>query len=184
MRRIFNRRGCKLDLNLSGALCAAALAAFVLPAQAGEEQLAKAGAANRPLLIREHAAWNMDCRAVPYPAVRLERPPRHGAVCARAAEITIRTMYAGTEAQCIGRVVQGLRLIYFPRPGFTGSDRLQYSVQYPSVRRSVSVTVNVGAGRAGCCRPTPSAPGRRWARRQARCRLARRRFHERHASRS
>ena len=150
MRRIFDRRGCKHYLILSGALCAAALAAFlaafVLPARADEEQLVKAGAANRPLLIREHAAWNMDCRAVPYPTVRLERPPRHGAVCARTADITIRTMYAGTEAQCIGRVVQGLRLIYFPRPGFTGRDRLQYSVQYPSVRRSVSVSVSVGAG--------------------------------------
>ena len=157
MRRIFNRRGCKLYLNLSGALCAAALAAFlaafVSPARAGEEQLAKAGAANHPLLIREHAAWNMDCQAVPYPAVRLEQPPRYGTVCARAADITIRTMYAGTEAQCIGRTVQGLRLIYVPRPGFTGSDRLQYSVQYPSARRSVSVTVNVGAGR-GMMLPT------------------------------
>ena len=88
----------------------------------------------------------MDCRAVPYPALRLERPPLHGAVCARVATITIRSMYTGTEAQCIGRVVQGLRLIYFPRPGFTGSDSLQYSVQYPSVSRRVAVSVSVGAG--------------------------------------
>jgi hypothetical protein len=136
------------------------------PAHAGAEQVVKAGVANRPLLIREHAAWNGDCKAVPYPAVHLDRPPRHGAVCARVTAVTIRTMYTGTESQCIGRVVQGLRLIYFPRPGFAGRDRLRYSVQYPSVRRSVAVRVTVGAeamalpaGAAGAAPGTGQAPG-------------------------
>ncbi len=123
----------------------AVLAVQAPTAWAGEEHLVKAGATNRPLLIREHAAWNRDCKAIPYPVVRLDRPPRHGAVCARVTDITIRTMYTGTEVQCIGRVVQGVRLIYFPQPGFAGSDRLRYSVQYPSVRRSVAVRVTVGA---------------------------------------
>jgi hypothetical protein len=155
MRRFFIRRcGNRCDIG-GNALHIAALAviaaiAFLAwpPVNAGAEQLVKAGAANRPLLIREHAAWNMDCRAIPYPALRLDQPPRHGAVCARVADITVHSMYAGTEAQCIGRVVQGLRLIYVPQPGFTGHDRLQYSVKYPSAHRSVSVTVTVSA-RAG-----------------------------------
>jgi hypothetical protein len=155
MRRFFiRRRGTRHDtvghVSPIAALAAAALMAFLAwpPTHAGAEQLVKAGAANRPLLIREHAAWNMDCRAIPYPALHLDQPPQHGAVCARVADIMVRSMYAGTEAQCIGRVVQGLRLIYVPQPGFTGRDRLQYSVQYPSAHRSVSVTVSVGA-RAG-----------------------------------
>lgn len=154
MRRFFTRRDCKRLHITRNALRLAAVSAAIMvtflvppsPVRAGEEQLVKAGAVNRPLLIREHAAWNMDCRAVPYPALRLDRPPRHGAVCARVADITVRAMYTGTEAQCIGRVVQGLRLVYFPQPGFTGTDRLQYSVRYPSARRSVSVSVTVGAG--------------------------------------
>jgi hypothetical protein len=150
MRRIFIRRTCRHHQSFGITLSIMALAVIAPylmppPAQAGEEQLVKAGAVDRPLLVREHAAWNMDCRAVPYPMLRLERPPRHGAVCARVTDVAIRTMYTGTELQCIGRVVQGLRLIYFPQPGFTGNDRLQYSVQYPSIRRRVSVTVSVGA---------------------------------------
>jgi hypothetical protein len=155
MRRFFIRRRGKRHDILGNVLHIAAFAivaaiAFLTrpPAYAGAEQLIKAGAANRPLLIREHAAWNMDCRAVPYPAFHLDQPPQHGAVCARVADITVRSMYTGSEAQCIGRVVQGLRLIYVPQPGFTGRDHLQYSVQYPSAHRSVSVTVTVSA-RAG-----------------------------------
>lgn len=148
--RSFKERAARHRLIITHVLGFAVLAAMVAlqapSARAGDEQLAKAGAANRPLLIREHAAWNRDCKAVPYPVVRLERPPQHGAVCARVGNVTIKYMYAGTEAQCVGHVVQGLQLIYFPRAGFTGHDRLRYSVQYPSVRRSVSVTVSVGAG--------------------------------------
>ena len=149
MRRIFNGRRCKHHHIVSGATLIA-MAAFTLPllARARGEQLVKAGAANHPLIIRKHAAWDMDCRAVPYPVLHLDQAPRHGAVCARVAEIAVQSMYAGTEAQCICHVVQGLRLIYFPQPGFTGDDHLRYSVQYLSVRRSVAVTVSVGA-RAG-----------------------------------
>lgn len=155
MRRIvkFNRRRCSRECLIRSAMRVTFLVAVVVAAglaaapsaRAGGEQVVKAGAVNHPLLIREHAAWNGNCKAVPYPAVRLERPPRHGAVCARVTNVTIRSMYTGTESQCIGRVVQGLRLVYFPRPGFAGSDRLRYSVQYPSVRRSVTVQVMVGA---------------------------------------
>lgn len=152
MRHVFNRRSCTLHSIIARAFrLAVGVAAVVLlvqtpPARAGDEQLIKAGAANRPLLLREHAAWNMDCHGVPYPALRIDRPPRHGTVCARVADITIRYMYAGTESQCIGHVVQGLRLIYVPLPGFAGDDHFQYSVRYPSsARRRVSVIVSVGA---------------------------------------
>ncbi len=86
--------------------------------------------------------------------------------CARVAGITVHSMYTGTGAQCIGRVVQGLRLFYFPQPGFSGSDRWQYSVQYPSVRRSVSVTVSVGA-RAGAAMLPADVVGARAERVQA-----------------
>ena len=149
MRRFSNLRHCRRQVirrTLSIAAVAAALPLVTPAARAGDEQLAKAGAANRPLLIREHAAWNMDCRAVPYPVLRLDQPPRHGAVCARVTDVTIKHMYAGTEAQCIGHIVQGLRLIYFPNPGYTGSDRLRYSVQYRSGQRSVSASVSAGEG--------------------------------------
>ena len=123
-------------------------AGLVAQAQTSAERIAKTGKAAQPILIREHAAWDEDCAGVPYPAVRLDEPPRHGAVCARVENVTVRYMYAGTVAHCVGRVVRGLRLYYFPRAGFAGSDGLQYSVRYPSAERTVAVTVTVAPGQA------------------------------------
>jgi hypothetical protein len=158
---------CAILGAILGAVIAAALSGLVSDVQAGEERLAKAGQAGRPILIREHAAWDADCAAVPYPALRLDVPPRHGAVCARIENIKVHSLYAGTEAQCVGHVVRGLRLFYFPQAGYAGADGLRYSVQYPSVHRSVSVSVAGPPGAAdasatgitGALPPLRQAPG-------------------------
>ena len=145
-----------LDRHRTGFVCAvlgAAAAACALSlasqARADDERLTKAGQAGQPIVLREHAGWDADCAAVPYPALHLDAPPRHGAVCARIEDIKVRYMVAGTESQCVGRIVRGLRLFYYPQAGFVGSDSLQYSVQYPSARRTVAVSVSVGAEGAG-----------------------------------
>jgi hypothetical protein len=110
------------------------------------ERLATTGQGDAPILIREHAGWDGDCAAIAPPALTLDRPPQHGFVCAQAGDVTVHTMYVGTAPQCVGRRVRGVRLFYVPEPGYAGSDGLQYSVQYPSVRRTVAVTVTVAAG--------------------------------------
>jgi hypothetical protein len=127
---------------------AAVAVARASDAPARAEQFAAAGQADRAILVREHAGWNADCDAIAHPALYLDEPPRHGRVCARTGDITIRSLYVGTESQCIGRQVHGVRLVYRPDAGFVGDDGMRYAVQYPSVRRAVSVTVTVSAGAA------------------------------------
>lgn len=102
-----------------------------------------AQAADRTITLREHAGWNADCEAIAAPALFLDEPPRHGQVCARVDTVVIRQLYAGTEQQCIGRRVRGVRLEYRPYAGFSGGDDLRYAVQYPSVRRVLAVSVTV-----------------------------------------
>ena len=104
----------------------------------------------------------MDCGAIAHPALYLNEPPRHGHVCARVENIKVRSMYVGTESQCIGRVVRGVQLIYRPDTGYTGNDDLRYAAQYPSVLRNVSVIVTVtayppGAAPSGVTAPMPQA---------------------------
>lgn len=111
--------------------------------QAREENLSRSGQADRPVLIREHAGWNEECKAIAHPPLFLLRPPHHGQVCARADEIKITSMYVGTESQCVGHFVDGVRLIYRPDPSFIGDDSIQYAARYPSVLRTVSVKVTV-----------------------------------------
>ncbi|MBI1203755.1 MAG: hypothetical protein GC182_14730 [Rhodopseudomonas sp.] len=138
-------------------MAVAALLLFGVGAQAGDdrrddvagETLSRSGPANQPLVVREHAGWDSDCGAIAPPALTLDAPPRHGYVCARSEDITIKALYLGTEAQCIGRRVRGLRLIYRPDLGFSGDDRWRYAALYPSLRRSVAVDVTVtGVARA------------------------------------
>src|SRR5208282_519908 len=101
-------------------------------ARAQEEQLSRTGQADHPIVIREHAGWNKDCEAIAHPALYLFEPPRHGNVCARIANIKISSMYIGTESQCIGHLIRGVRLIYRPDTDYAGDDGLRYAAQYPS----------------------------------------------------
>lgn len=109
------------------------------------EQFATAGRANQAITLREHAGWNANCEAIASPALHVDAPPRHGRLCARVETIVVRSLYAGTEDQCIGRRVRGVRLEYRPDADFSGGDDLSYAVQYPSVRRAIAVRVTVAA---------------------------------------
>jgi hypothetical protein len=120
-----------------------------------EEQLSTTGQVNHSILIREHAGWNKDCEAIAHPALYLDQPPRHGSVCARIQNIKIQTMYVGTAPQCVGRMVRGVQLIYRPDAGYAGDDGLRYAARYPTVLRSVSVSVTVAAD-SGAPSATPS----------------------------
>jgi hypothetical protein len=132
------------------AILATIIPAFLLDtshgAHAQEEQLSMAGQAGHSILIREHAGWNMDCEAIEHPALYVVDPPRHGKVCARIENVRIRSMYVGTESQCIGHLIRGVRLIYRPDAAYVGDDGLRYAAQYPSVLRTISVKVTVTAG--------------------------------------
>ena len=121
------------------------------------EQLSQTVAAGRPLVIREHAGWDRDCAAIAHPALYLDEAPRHGTVCARVEEITIGSIYLGTEKHCVGRLVRGVRLIYRPDTGYAGIDALRYAAQYPSLRRTVAVNVTVAA--SGVTGSLPSSLG-------------------------
>ena len=104
---------------------------------------------DRSVIVREHAGWNRDCKAIAPPPLFLITPPSHGKVCAKAQVITIKSMHAGTESQCIGREVGGLRLIYQPDASYDGEDALVYGVQYASRVHAVAVKVDIGATAPG-----------------------------------
>ncbi|MCK9919936.1 hypothetical protein MXD81_63480 [Microbacteriaceae bacterium K1510] len=129
-------------------------------AQAGDtptrrEAVTAGGHVNETIVVREHAGWNAACDTIASPALMLDAPPHHGRVCARVETIIVRSLYAGTEDQCIGKRVRGVRLEYRPDAGFSGDDELRYAVQYPSVRRAITVSVTVVA--EGAAQPVAAA---------------------------
>lgn len=138
------------------AVAIAFLAGLGSEARAQEEQLSAAGPAGQHILIREHAGWNRNCEAIAHPALYLSEPPRHGKVCVRVENIKISSMFVGTESQCIGRLVRGVRLIYRPDTAYAGDDSLRYAAQYPLVLRAVHVQVTATANTAGATSAPPS----------------------------
>ena len=114
--------------------------AVVVPALSLESSVVE-----RSVVVREHAGWNADCSAIPPPPLLLITPPLHGMVCAKADVITVTSIFAGSAAQCIGRKVSGVKLIYQPDASFAGDDAMVYAVRYPARFRAISVKVNVGA---------------------------------------
>ncbi len=68
-------------------------------------------------------------------------------------------MYVGTQGQCVGRLVRGVRLIYQPDSDFAGDDSLLYAVQYPSVLRAIAVKVSVSSFQARTLNASSSDAG-------------------------
>lgn len=140
--RLDFRRNCVAPIALFLPLVLLLLTGFA-NAAGPEEMAVHSRHADRSIPIREHAGWNKNCDGVAPPPVFLFSAPLHGKVCARTEQIEITSMYAGTQGQCIGRLVRGIRLIYQPEGDFAGEDSLIYAVQYPSVLRTISVKVSV-----------------------------------------
>jgi hypothetical protein len=126
-----------------GAVAAAWLAAGASARAADETERALSHGSADPVVIREHAGWDRNCAPIAHPALYLDQPPRHGSVCARIAVIRIRSMTAGTQAQCIGHKVRGVQLVYRPAAGYAGGDAMRYAAQYPSLRKTVAVSIAV-----------------------------------------
>jgi hypothetical protein len=140
MRRLFPRFRIALLRATFASASGVALGATGVPAQ---EVIDKSGEADREIVVREHAGWDSACAAIAPPSLHLDAPPLHGIVCARNDDIRIAYIAYGTQSQCIGRTVRGLRLVYRPHAGYAGSDGLRYTVQYPKSRRDVAVSVTV-----------------------------------------
>lgn len=153
--RLGFRRNCVAPSSLFLLAGLLFLTSFVNTATS-EEMAVHSSHADRSIMIREHAGWNKDCDGIAPPPVFLFSPPLHGKVCARTEQIKITSMYAGTQGQCIGHLVRGIRLIYQPEVDFAGEDSLLYAVQYPSVLRTISVKVSVVGYQAETLNVAPS----------------------------
>jgi len=148
------------------ALCAVSILLAGFAADAAE-QFVRSGASGDAIVLHDHAGWDRTCAALAPPSVHLDAPPLHGVVCLRADDIRVEYVSYGTQTQCIGRLVRGVRLIYRPHAGYTGADGLRYSVQYPKARREVAVNISVlppapatsGAAPTSFGAPAPQAPG-------------------------
>ncbi len=136
------RRAVILMIALPGL---AAAVAQVASAASQFETVSYEIASGVPAVIGEHARWNELCRALDAPPVILERPAVQGSVCVRHDLITSIQTRSGRAANCIGRRLNGVLVIYRPRPGFSGTDTLRYGLDFPEGRVSREITIDIQA---------------------------------------
>jgi hypothetical protein len=102
---------------------------------------------NHEVVIGRHAQWNNNCGSAGLPSIKIDKPPGNGKVFTTSGIYTISRSYTGS-MRCKDKKVNGIFLIYAPRPGFIGTDEVSYQVVYHAGgnyqrAQNFSVRVNV-----------------------------------------
>ena len=122
------------------AMLAAAVVLFADVASA--ESVVAATKSGTEVRLRGYARWNKDCESIDPPEIYVELPPKNGFICARVSKDIVRIIREG-KAQCVGRSIRGISVIYSPRPNFDGTDNARYTVSFNEVRLTVEAEIRV-----------------------------------------
>lgn len=149
-RRLLQLRAAALAVPLALAGCVApnvqgGQGAANAPAAAPGSDVKRtaAAAAGRTTHLFGYSHMGSDCRSKSLPTVDILTQPSHGTVDVRETVVTAATIRSG-RTDCLGTTTNGVGVFYTPAAGFTGVDRLRYSVQSPSMRaRTFEVTIGV-----------------------------------------
>jgi hypothetical protein len=132
-----------LLLGLGCGLAAIGVPSFCSPAVAQDQHITKTTKAAHDVVILGYARSNQSCNGIEPPALYLDKPPDHGAVCFRTNDIRLREAIVGNLTHCLGRKISGVSVVYLPYWGYVGSDDLRYTVVFPQARHSVYVELTV-----------------------------------------
>jgi hypothetical protein len=129
-----------------GAVCLVCLYVTV-PAFAQSDtvprKVSKSGKADQELPLNGFVRVDDDCAGIGPPRINLDRPPAHGVVCLRPAEVVLKVLVKGTPARCLGRKALGVRVFYRPHDGYTGKDEARFTAQFPKSQMTLDVDVTI-----------------------------------------
>jgi hypothetical protein len=98
----------------------------------------------RPVEVWSHSSTRADC-ATKAPAVTVIQQPANGTVAVSEGPRQL-SGNKGDFAKCNGQTGYGAKIVYQPKPGYSGQDGLRYSVRYESGTEMVVIAqVRVGA---------------------------------------
>jgi uncharacterized caspase-like protein len=103
-------------------------------------------------IVARHAQLNRDCSPVGTPTIRIDTQPRNGTAVVVAGPYETRLASASSNiAKCrssLGSTVPGIRVVYQPKAGFSGTDTFSYTVTFRQDRSdSHRIVVNCTLGR-------------------------------------
>ena len=129
-----------------GAVC---LVCFYVTAPASAQsdavprKVSKSGKADHELPLSGFVRVDDSCAGIGPPRINLDRPPAHGVVCSRPAEVVLKFLVKDTPARCLGRKALGVRVFYHPHDGYTGKDEARFTAQFPKSQMTLDVDVTI-----------------------------------------
>ncbi len=121
----------------------AALAWALAAAGADLIRLDRQTTAGKEVLIRGFAEFDANCKLVKAQSITVATKPANGNVETRPGEVVVGPNWVGA-VNCEGTRLNGVKVFYVPRPGFTGTDAFAFDVAYAKgrvVRAEISVKV-------------------------------------------
>ena len=85
--------------------------------------------AGQEVRIATYIQHRSDCSPSPSPVITVTGNPAHGTTSLRPGSVVAGPSRFGAP-DCSGRSLPGMALWFTPEPGFTGSDRVEYTVQF------------------------------------------------------
>lgn len=122
---------------------AAGLVLVAGAAMAKETLVRRSTDAGKPVDVWSHSSMRPDC-STKAPVVTIVQQPASGTVAVSEGPRLL-SGNRGDFAKCNGQTGFGSHIVYQPKPGFEGQDRLRYTVRFDSgTELTVSAQVRVG----------------------------------------
>jgi hypothetical protein len=143
--RLMQPLGMRPACDFSGAWMVL-IATFSLIGDAAADDRTFSAASGEPTIIGRHVQWrSKDCGPNGLPGIKVKQQPAHGTtnVTVGANTIGINRTNPGQD-QCRGKEMTGVILNYQPKPGFVGTDTVNYTVAFNNGSEvTYKVTINV-----------------------------------------
>ncbi len=110
---------------------------------AAQSHVSKSTTARHELSIGGYARTNRNCEGVNLPEVHLDQAPEHGVLCLRRGNVRLKIMFGPDLQQCVDKRTSGVHIIYRARAGYSGADKVRYTVRFPKAQHSVDVDLTI-----------------------------------------
>jgi hypothetical protein len=106
-------------------------------------QLTKSTKAAHEVFLEGYARTDNKCESIDPPTVYVDKPPKHGIVCSKNADLLLRKTVENDLSHCLRRKAHGIHVIYVPSKGYAGPDTVRYTVRFPTTQHTVDVILTV-----------------------------------------
>jgi hypothetical protein len=126
-----------------------------------EQILTRSTKAGQEVGVGFAVRWDKNCEPL-LPRLSIVTPPGHGSLCGRTITVVTRKNVVTDDQTCVGRRMRALQVIYMPRADFSGSDTVDYMIDWRRFRTRTHVDIQIAPATEPPAKPVniETAPGK------------------------